>query len=189
MSLQFEWDEQKADLNAIKHGVSFEEAKTVFADLNSMTIDDLEHSIEEDRYIDIGTSDRGRLLVVVTPNTVIPSASLVLAVPLIKRSEFMSKANYTPSQLDEDDLLPEYDFSKGVRGKHHQAYRQAHSVTIDHQDGTTTTKEFPPSKTIAKLTAENHIVLPQSIADEIEPNKYFDVKVEDGKIILTPVTI
>jgi hypothetical protein len=46
-----------------------------------------------------------------------------------------------------------------------------------------------PSKTIAKLTAENHIVLPQSIADEIEPNKYFDVKVEDGKIILTPVTI
>ena len=85
MSLQFEWDEQKADLNAIKHGVSFEEAKTVFADLNSMTIDDLEHSIEEDRYIDIGTSDRGRLLVVVTPNTVIPSASLVPAVPLIER--------------------------------------------------------------------------------------------------------
>jgi hypothetical protein len=101
----------------------------------------------------------------------------------------MSKANYTPSQLDEDDLLPEYDFSKGVRGKHHQAYRQGHSVTISHQDGTTTTQEFPPARMIAKLTAENHIALPQSIADEIEPNKYFDVKVEDGKIILTPVTV
>ena len=49
MSLQFEWDEQKADRNVIKHGVDFEEAKTVFTDLNSMMIDDLEHSIEEDR--------------------------------------------------------------------------------------------------------------------------------------------
>jgi uncharacterized protein len=65
MSLQFEWDEQTADLNATKHGVSFEEAKTVFADLRSIAIDDLEHSIEEDRYIDIGRSGRGRLLVVV----------------------------------------------------------------------------------------------------------------------------
>jgi hypothetical protein len=101
----------------------------------------------------------------------------------------MSKANYTPAQLDEDDLLPEYDFSKGVRGKHHQAYQQGHSVTINHQDGTTTTQEFPPSRTIAQLTAENYIALPQSIIDEIKPNKSFDVKVEDGKIILTPVTI
>jgi hypothetical protein len=101
----------------------------------------------------------------------------------------MSKANDTPSQFNEDDLLPEYDFSKGVRGKHHQAYRQGHSVTISHQDGSTTTQEFPALKAIAKLTAENYIVLPQSIADEIEPNQYFDVKVEDGKIILTPVTI
>ncbi len=101
----------------------------------------------------------------------------------------MSKANDTPSEFDEDDLLPEYDFSKGVRGKHRQEYRQGHSVTIGHQDGTTTTQEFPASKIIAKLTAENHIVLPQSIADEIEPNQYFDINVEDGKIILTPVTI
>jgi uncharacterized protein len=65
MYLQFEWDEQKADRNVIKHGVSFEEAKTVFADPNSITVADLEHSIEEDRYIDIGISNRGRLLVVV----------------------------------------------------------------------------------------------------------------------------
>jgi hypothetical protein len=64
----------------------------------------------------------------------------------------MSKTNYTPAQFDEDDLLPEYDFSKGVRGKHHQAYQQRHSVTIKHQDGTTTTQEFPPLKTIASLT-------------------------------------
>ena len=65
MSLKFEWDDQKADRNAIKHGVSFEEAKTVFADIGSITLDDLEHSIKEERYIDIGISDIGRLLVVV----------------------------------------------------------------------------------------------------------------------------
>jgi uncharacterized protein len=65
MSLKFEWDELKADRNAIKHGVYFEEAKTVFADSNSVTIVDLEHSIDEDRYIDIGISNLGRLLVVV----------------------------------------------------------------------------------------------------------------------------
>jgi uncharacterized protein len=65
MSLQFEWDEQKADRNAIKHGVDFDEAKTVFADSNSVTIADLEHSIDEDRYIDIGISNRDRLLVVI----------------------------------------------------------------------------------------------------------------------------
>jgi hypothetical protein len=64
----------------------------------------------------------------------------------------MSKTNDTPAPFDEDDLLPEYDFSKGVRGKHHQAYQQGHSVTIKHQDGTTTTQEFPPLKTIASLT-------------------------------------
>ena len=77
----------------------------------------------------------------------------------------MSKTNYTSTQFDEEDLLPEYDFSKGVRGKHHQAYRQGHSVTINHQDGTTTTQEFPPSRMTAKLTAENQIALPQSIAE------------------------
>ena len=105
VSLQFEWDEQKADRNAIKHGVSFEEAKTVFADLNSMTIDDLEHSIEEDRYIDIGTSDRGRLLVVVTPNTVIPSASLVLAVPLDLSENLYCSIGMAFSQYLIDDVL------------------------------------------------------------------------------------
>jgi hypothetical protein len=41
-----------------------------------------------------------------------------------------------------DDLMPEYDFSNGVRGKHYQAYRQGHSVTIHKKDGTTETQYF-----------------------------------------------
>jgi uncharacterized DUF497 family protein len=64
MSLTFEWDEEKAAANLRKHKVSFEEAKTVFNDPMSVTVRDESHSVEEDRYIDIGTSARGRVLIV-----------------------------------------------------------------------------------------------------------------------------
>ncbi|HKH48324.1 MAG TPA: BrnT family toxin [Thermoanaerobaculia bacterium] len=65
MALIFEWDEEKAESNYRKHGVSFEEAKTVLGDPLSVTVDDLRHSIREHRYIDIGLSAQERLLVVV----------------------------------------------------------------------------------------------------------------------------
>jgi uncharacterized protein len=60
----FEWDENKAQDNLIKHGISFEEASTVFEDLNGITLEDTEHSFQEVRYIEIGQSDRNRLLLV-----------------------------------------------------------------------------------------------------------------------------
>jgi uncharacterized protein len=60
----FEWDEDKAQRNLIKHGVSFEEAATVFEDFNAVTIEDTEHSFQEMRYIEVGVSDRNRLLLV-----------------------------------------------------------------------------------------------------------------------------
>ncbi|HIJ81601.1 MAG TPA: BrnT family toxin [Desulfuromonadales bacterium] len=60
----FEWDEQKAAGNLKKHGVSFQEAKTVFGDPLSITVADPEHSDSEDRFIDIGLTENGRLLVV-----------------------------------------------------------------------------------------------------------------------------
>ncbi len=65
MALQFEWDENKATANYQRHGISFDEAKTVFNDPFSITIADPEHSLDEERYIDIGLSSRGRVLVVV----------------------------------------------------------------------------------------------------------------------------
>ncbi len=66
MNLNFEWDEKKARNNLKKHpGVSFDEAKTVFDDEFSITIKDSEHSTQEERFIDIGRSAMGRLLVVV----------------------------------------------------------------------------------------------------------------------------
>jgi uncharacterized protein len=65
MDILFEWDEEKALTNVEKHGVSFDEASTVFADDFSLTLYDERHSTYEDRYIDIGTSINNRLLVVV----------------------------------------------------------------------------------------------------------------------------
>ena len=64
MTTTFEWDEDKSKLNVRKHGSSFEEGKTVFNDPFAITIGDPDHSDDESRYIDIGLSSKGRLLVV-----------------------------------------------------------------------------------------------------------------------------
>jgi uncharacterized DUF497 family protein len=65
MGMIFEWDDRKASSNSKKHGVSFNEACTVFGDPLAITIHDPLHSDEEDRFVTIGSSDRGQLLVVV----------------------------------------------------------------------------------------------------------------------------
>ncbi len=62
--LQFEWDPQKAASNFSKHGVSFNEAVTVFNDPVFITVMDDEHSEDEDRYITIGLSNATRLLMI-----------------------------------------------------------------------------------------------------------------------------
>jgi len=64
VSLRFEWDPRKARQNLLKHGVSFEEALTVFADPLARIFDDQDHSIEEQRDIIVGHSIKERLLVV-----------------------------------------------------------------------------------------------------------------------------
>ena len=63
--LIFEWDPQKAKSNLKKHRVSFEEASTAFQDTLSLTIDDPLHSIDEERVVLIGMSNKNRLSVVV----------------------------------------------------------------------------------------------------------------------------
>ena len=64
MALEFEWDPAKAEANLKEHGVSFDEATTVFRDTLSITIADPDHSDSEDRFVDIGMSHRLQLLVV-----------------------------------------------------------------------------------------------------------------------------
>ena len=61
--LEFEWNPNKAVSNLRRHRVSFEESKTVFDDPMFITLVDEEHSVDEERYITIGLSSRGRVLV------------------------------------------------------------------------------------------------------------------------------
>lgn len=60
----FEWDQKKNAINQKKHRISFEEAKTVFDDVEALIIDDPDHSIDEERFIILGFSSRANLLVV-----------------------------------------------------------------------------------------------------------------------------
>ena len=62
--MRTEWDEEKAAANISKHGVSFEEASTVFDDRLATTILDPDHSFNEERWLTTGLSIRDRLLVV-----------------------------------------------------------------------------------------------------------------------------
>jgi uncharacterized protein len=62
--MSFEWDEEKAKSNITKHDVSFDEATSVFDDPLFLTFADPEHSIQEQRFVIMGESARGRLLVV-----------------------------------------------------------------------------------------------------------------------------
>lgn len=62
--MNFEWDPRKDKRNVSKHKVSFDEASTIFDDPHSRTFDDPDHSVEDQRFIIIGYSNRNRLLFV-----------------------------------------------------------------------------------------------------------------------------
>jgi len=64
LPVEFEWDPKKAAKNLRKHGVSFNEAATVFGDSLGTTVPDPDHSVAEDRYITVGMSNRRRLVMV-----------------------------------------------------------------------------------------------------------------------------
>ncbi len=63
-NIEFAWDRRKAQSNLIKHGISFEEAQTVFLDENARLIDDPDHSTEEERFLLLGFSFQARCLIV-----------------------------------------------------------------------------------------------------------------------------
>ncbi len=84
MPLSFEWDDQKAKGNLAKHDLGFEEASTIFSDPLSLTIADPAHSQTENRFILIGMSHRGKLLVVV-PTERGDNISIVSARPASRR--------------------------------------------------------------------------------------------------------
>ena len=65
MGLSFSWNAEKAAINLSRHGVSFEEASTVFGDPLSVTVFDPAHSDDESRFVIVGQSFEGKLVVVV----------------------------------------------------------------------------------------------------------------------------
>ena len=65
MNYNFEWDPMKARDNRDKHDVTFDEAATVFGDSKALSIFDPDHSETEDRWITLGISEKGRLLIVI----------------------------------------------------------------------------------------------------------------------------
>ena len=64
MAIEFEWDEAKARSNVRKHGVNFDDATTAFYDALSVTIPDPDHSVDESRFLLMGMTLTGRLVVV-----------------------------------------------------------------------------------------------------------------------------
>jgi hypothetical protein len=63
-NIKFAWDRRKAQANLVKHGISFEEARTVFLDENARLIEDPDHSGEEERFVPLGYSFQARCLIV-----------------------------------------------------------------------------------------------------------------------------
>ena len=62
--IRFEWDERKNRINLSKHGISFEEAQTVFYDENAIMFDDPDHSVEEERFLIIGITSHENICIV-----------------------------------------------------------------------------------------------------------------------------
>ena len=65
---------------------------------------------------------------------------------------------------DDDEMLPEYDFSDGVRGKHHQAYRRGYQVVVRKTDGTTEVRDFALPEGVVVLDPDVRAYFPDSEA-------------------------
>ena len=83
--MNFDWDPQKAEVNLRKHGLSFDEAATVFLDPMAVSGPDPEHSVGEDRYITFGFSRLGRLLAIC--HTYRPGAIRIISARRVTRGE------------------------------------------------------------------------------------------------------
>ena len=83
--MNFEWDPRKAEINLHKHGVSFDEAGSVFLDRLALSGPDPEHSVGESRYITFGVSSLGRLLAV--SHTYRPGAIRIINARRVARGE------------------------------------------------------------------------------------------------------
>lgn len=125
MGIEFEWDPNKAEKNIKK--VSFNEAATVFGDPLSMTFYDPDHSIDEDRYITVGLSRPGKLLVVSHADR-----GERIRIISARKATHRERKNTVDTEFD-DELRAEYDLSQlqgGIRGKYVQRYNKGTNLVL-----------------------------------------------------------
>ena len=139
--MDFEWDPEKAEVNLERHGIDFAEAVTVFGDPLEVTISAPDHSEGERRFLSLGKSDAGRLLVVAYAERARECESSARGKRLRASEGHMKQGTHGP----DGDMRPEYDFSHGVRGKHHAAYRAGTNLILLDDD---VAKAFPDSASV-----------------------------------------
>jgi uncharacterized protein len=93
--ITYEWDGNKAVTNERKHGVGFIEASSVFDDSLAMSLPDTVHSIDEERWITVGTSSRGRVLVVVHVRAQSDETDEVIRIISARRATKQERRDYT----------------------------------------------------------------------------------------------
>ena len=150
--MNFEWDPGKATQNRRKHRVSFHEAATVFGDPLAVTFHDPDHSISEERFITIGMSRAGRVLIWPIPTAARTSE---LSAPARRRcaSENIMKKRTERRKLT-DDLRREYHLSKlkgGVRGKYATRYQAGTNLVLLSPD---VAKYFPHEQSVKSGVAQ-----------------------------------
>jgi len=125
--LRRRWSEEKARKNLEKHGVPFEEADTVFRDRLCVSYCDEGHSNDDDRHLIVGLSAKGRLLVV-TYIVLDDDQPWLINARVAERSEKRKTMSgdeirdariREEEEMDDDLFVPEFDFSKGIRGRHY----------------------------------------------------------------------
>lgn len=127
--MRFEWNVSKAAANLRKHGVSFNEAASVFFDPLSATGDDPDHSVGEKRFVTFGTSSSGRLLVVAH----VDRDSAIRIITAREATGRKGRSMKKTKTLSSGELRPEYkrsDFRELVRGKYVERLQASSNVVV-----------------------------------------------------------
>ena len=122
-NIEFAWDRRKARSNLVKHGVSFEEAQTVFLDESARLIDDPDHSADEDRFLLLGYSFQARCLIV----------SHCYRQSRLRDPVDLGQARYSAGRRSvwEPQMRKEYDFSQSRKNPYAKQLKRQITIRLD----------------------------------------------------------
>ena len=165
MVVKLRWDPAKAESNLLKHRVRFVEAETIFADDHIASIEDGEHSHDENRFLAIGESISRRLLVVCY--TIRGDEAWLISARHAAPSErrrYMRGDRIRDKELEQLDLedFPEVDFTNAVRGRHVFLKRGILRVTIDPDVARHYTTDEAVNEALRMLIAEGRAPEPRT---------------------------